>query len=413
MLDDLDLAWEEQQEPRRRGAPQTRQARQRRRKERKRRRRSFGALFISFLLLAGLGGGVYLGVGKLQEMFGAPDYTGNPAQVPVEVTIEQGWSVTRIGEELHAKGVVKSVRAFVNVAEADQERSTKIQPGTYKLFKETQASVVLDQLLDPDKYLLQDRVTIREGLTAIQTFKELAKATGIPEKEFADAAKDPIELGVPDWWYGGDRADGKKNRQSIEGFLFPDTYAFAPEMTASDILKKMVARFNDVAGEVKFADTVQSGLGITPYEALIVASLAQVEAGKEEDFSKISRVAYNRAIKFKDSFPCGCLQFDVTVNYFLEQSGKKTKSSKDMTAAELDNPRNPWNTGASSPGLPVGPISNPGKAALEAAMSPAKGNWLYFVAVDKNGTTKFANTKDEHDNNVLEACRNGVLTCTG
>jgi UPF0755 protein len=408
MLDDLDLAWEEQHEPRRRG-PQTRQARQRRRKERKRRRRSFGALFISFVLLAALGAGVYFGVGKLQEMFGAPDYEGNPARVAVEVTIEQGWSATQIGEELYAKGVVKSVRAFTNVAGADEERSTKIQPGTYKLYKETQASVVLDQLLDPAKFLLQDRVTIREGLTAIQTFKKLSEATGIPEAEFKEAAKDPIALGVQDWWYGGKRADGKKNRQSIEGFLFPDTYAFAPELTAADILKKMVDQFNTVVGDIKFAETVQGGLGITPYEALIVASLAQVEAGKEADFGKVARVAYNRTIKFKDTFPCACLQFDVTANYFLEQQGKATKASKDLTDAELDNTKNPWNTGLSTPGLPVGPISNPGKAALEAAMGPAKGNWLYFVAVDKNGTTKFANTLAEHERNEAEARKNGVL----
>jgi UPF0755 protein len=410
MLDDLDLAWEEQHESRRRGGPQTRQARQRRRKERKRRRRSFGALFISFLLLAGLGAGVYFGVGKLQELFGAPDYQGNPAQVAVNVTIEQGWSVTRIGEELHAQGVVKSVRAFVKVADADQERSTKIQPGTYQLYKETQASVVLDQLLDPDKYLLQNKVTIREGLTAIQTFKKLAEATGIAEAEFKEAAKDPIALGVQDWWYGGERADGKKNRQSIEGFLFPDTYAFAPEETATDILKKMVDRFNTVVGDVKFAETVQSGLGITPYEALIVASLAQVEAGKESDFGKVARVAYNRAIKFKDTFPCGCLQFDVTANYYLEQLGKPTKSSKNLSDAELDNPKNPWNTGLSTAGLPIGPISNPGKAALEGAMSPTKGDWVYFVAVDKNGTTKFAETLAEHERHEAEACRNKV-TC--
>jgi UPF0755 protein len=407
MLDDLDLAWEEQNEPRRRGAPQTRHARQRRRKERKRRRRSFGALFISFVLLAGLGAGVYFGVGKLQEIFGAPDYEGNPAQVAVNVTVEPGDAAPQIGEELFEKGVVKSVRAFVKAADANPDH-TKIQPGTYQLYKQTQASVALEQLLDPDKYLVQDRVTIREGLTAIQTFKKLAEATGKPEKDFRDAAKDPIALGVPDWWFGGDRADGKKNRQSIEGFLFPDTYVFAPEETAEDILKKMVNRFNTVAGEIKFADTVQSGLGITPYEALIVGSLAQVE-GKEVDFSKVARVAYNRAIKYKDTFPCACLQFDSTANYYLEQQGKATKASKDMSAAELDNPKNPWNTGPSTAGLPVGPISNPGEAALKAAMSPAKGNWIYFVTVDKQGTTKFANTKEEHDRNVAEARENGVL----
>jgi len=411
MLDDLDLAWEDQNEPRRRGQPPTRQARRMRRKERKRRRRSFGALFISFLLLAGLGGGVYWGVGKLQEMFGAPDYPGNPAAVAVNVTIETGWTAGQIGDELFAKGVVKSARAFVKVADADPERSVKIQPGTYKLYKETKASVVLDQLLDPDKYLVTDRVTIREGLSAIQTYKLLSKETGIPEKEFKDAAKDPIALGVPDWWFGGDRADGKKNRKSIEGFLFPDTYAFAPELTAKQILEKMVARFNDVVTEANFVPSVEKDLGITPYEALIVASLAQVEAGKAADFGKIARVAYNRVIKFKDTFPCACLQFDVTANYWLEQQGKATKASKDMTPAELDDPKNPWNTGPSTEGLPIGPISNPGKAALEGAAKPAKGNWLYFVAVDKNGTTKFANTKEEHDRNTAEACRNGVLTC--
>jgi UPF0755 protein len=407
MLDDLDLAWEEQQEPRRRGGPQTRQARQRRRKERKRRRRSFGALFISFLLLAALGAGVYFGVGKLQELFGAPDYEGNPARVAVNVTIEPGDAAPQIGEELFEKGVVKSVRAFVKAADANPDH-TKIQPGTYKLYKETQASVALEQLLDPAKYLLQNKVTIIEGLTAIQTFKKLAEATGIPEADFKEAAKDPTALGVAEFWFGGTRADGKKSRVSIEGFLFPDTYAFAPEEKAADILGKMVARFNEIAEEIKFPDTVQSGLGITPYEALIVGSLAQVE-GKEGDFSKIARVAYNRAIKFKDTFPCACLQFDSTANYYLEQQGKKTKASKDMTTAELDNPKNPWNTGPSTAGLPVTPISNPGKAAMEAAMGPAKGNWVYFVTVDKQGTTKFAVTKEEHDRNVAEARKNGVL----
>ena len=408
MLDDLDLAWEEQNEPRRRGAPPTRQARQRRRKERKRRRRSFGALFISFLMLAGLGAGVYFGVGKLQELFGAPDYEGNPAQVAVNVTIESGWAAPQIGEELYEKGVVKSAKAFVKVAGADLERSTKIQPGTYRLFKETKAAVVLDQLLDPDTYLVQDKVTIREGLTAIQTFKKLSEATGIPEQEFRDAAKDPIALGVADFWFEGDRADRKKPRQSIEGFLFPDTYAFAPELSAADILKKMVARFNEIAEETEFAGTAQSGLGITPYEALIVASLAQVE-GKEADFGKVARVAYNRAIKFKDTFPCGCLQFDSTANYYLEQQNKPTKSSKDMSEAELDNPKNPWNTGLSTPGLPITPISNPGQKAMEAAVAPAKGNWVYFVTVDKKGTTKFAVTLAEHERNEAEARRNGVL----
>jgi UPF0755 protein len=405
MLDDLDLAWEEHQEPRRRrGAPPSRQTRQRRRREKKRRRRSFGALFISFILLAALGGGVYWGLGKVQEFFGSPDFEGNPQEVAVNVTVEEGDTATDIGTELFEKKVVKSVKAFVNAASAEP-RSKNIQPGTYKLYEQTKASVALSMLLDPETNLIVNGVLIREGLSAIQTYKVLSEATGIPQEDFAEAAKDPLKLGVPDWWFN--RQDEKDAKVSIEGFLFPDTYQFAPDAKAADMLKVMVDRFNTVVGDLKFVDTVQQGLSISPFEALIVASLAQTEAGNEADMAKVSRVAYNRL--FKD-FPCGCLQFDVTANYWLELNGKPTKSSDDLTNAELHDAKNPYNT-HDVKGLPVGPISNPGKAALEGAMKPASGSWYYFVAIDKEGRSAFATTLAEHQQNEQLACRNGVLTC--
>lgn len=408
MLDDLDLAWEEQQDPRRRrGQPPTRQQRQRRRKEKKRRRRSFGALFISLVLLAALGAGVYWGVGKAQEFFGTPDYDSNPATTPVNVKVDPGDSASEIATELYDKKVVKSAKAFVAAAARDP-RSKNIQPGTYKLFEQMPASAALAMLLDPDKNMVFNKVTIPEGKTVIDTFKLLSEATGIPVKDFEEAAQDPVKnLDIPDYWFK--RGDGKQAVVSVEGFLFPDTYRLDPGLTATEILKMMVNRFLTVAGELKFADTVQANLGITPFEALIVASLAQVEAGKNEDLPKIARVAYNRAVK--PGFPCQCLQFDVVVNYWLQKQGKPTKASKDMLAAELNDPKNPYNTGPAAPGLPVGPISNPGKLALQGAMSPVTAGWLYFVAVDKQGTTKFATTAAEHDRNLAEACRNGVIAC--
>jgi UPF0755 protein len=403
MLDDLDLAWEEQQAPRRRGQPPTRQQRQRRRKERGRRRRSFGALFISFLLLAMLGGGVYWGVGKAQEFFGAPDFESNPATTPVNVTVKPGDSAAEIATELYNKKVVKSAKAFVAAAEKEP-RSKNIQPGTYKLFEQMPASAALAMLLQPEKNMAVDKVTIPEGKTVVDTFKLLSETTGIPVKDFEEAAKDPVKnLGIPDYWYKRD--DGKQSDVSIEGFLFPDTYRFEPGMTATEVLKAMINQFLTVAGELKFAEGVQANLGITPYEALIMASLAQVEGRKAEDFGKIARVGYNRAYK---QFPCNCLGFDVVVNYWLQKQGKPTKASKDMTEADLHDKSNPYNT-HDNPGLPLGPISNPGKAALEGAMSPPAGAWLYFVAVDTAGTTKFAVTPAEHETNKAEAHRNGVL----
>ncbi len=178
----------------------------------------------------------------------------------------------------------------------------------------------------------------------------------------------------------------------------------------------MVDQFLTVAEEINFVDTARPTLGLSPYEALIVASLAQAEAGKAEDFAKVARVAYNRAVK--ELIDCACLQFDVTANYWLEQAGKPEKASKRHDRRRAGRPEQPVQHRPSTPGLPVGPISNPGKAALEGAINPPVGNWLYFVAVDKNGTTKFASTDAEHGRTSTRPCRNGVgssrpvLTCT-
>jgi UPF0755 protein len=407
MLEDLDLAWEENQEPRRRGAPPSRQARARRRNERRRQGRSFGALFISFIVLAViLGGGVYYAVGKVQDILGAPDYD-SVGTTTVNVKIPSGAGAEEIGEALQAKDVVKSAKAFVRAAAADDPASRHIQAGTYKLYVHMPAAQALAALLQPDKYLVSIKVTIQEGSTVIETFAALSKATGIPVAQFTDAAKDPLALGVQDWWFNRD--DGKDADKSLEGFLFPDTYYFDPDETATQILHQMVVNFNTVVGDIKFQDTVQGSLSIAPYEALIVASLAQAEAGIPGDLPKVARVAYNRVFRFKDTFPCACLQFDTTANYWLEKQGKAKLPSNKLSPAQLDDPRNPWNTAAGHPGLPLGPIDSPSKAALQAAMNPAQGNWLYFVAISKDGTSAFADNLADQEKNIAIAEKNGVL----
>ena len=151
---------------------------------------------------------------------------------------------------------------------------------------------------------------------------------------------------------------------------------------------------------------MQATLHISPFEALIAASIAQVEGRFPDDMAGIARVLYNRA--YGGKFPCACLQLDSTVNYWLRVSGQTPKSSKDLTVSDLHNPNDPYNT-HDKPGLPIGPISNPGADALKGAMSPPKTGYLYFVAVDKEGHTKFATTDAEHQANINEAKKNGVL----
>jgi len=410
MLDDLDLAWEESQDGRRRGQPPSRQQRQRRRKEAKRRRRSFSALIIAMLMLVVLGGGVYWGVGWVQDTFGAADYETNPAKVPVNVVVHEGDGASQIASELFNKKVVKSAKAFVNAAAADPEKSKGIQPGTYKLFQEMPANIALAMLLDPGKNMLVNKVTIPEGMIAQEIYAKLSKASGIPVADFAAAAKDPVKLGVSEDWFTAKRDDKTPVLKSIEGFLFPATYSFQPHATAAEMLTEMVSTFNSTIDDLKFKDTAQSKLSITPYEALIAASIAEKEAVFPEDFAKVARVLYNRA--YTDASPCDhCLGLDSTVNYWLDITGKGSRASEHLTQAQLDDLKNPYNTHR-KPGMPPGAISNPGKAALAAALAPVgSSKVVYFVSIDKAGHMAYAETEAQRIANNNLACKNGIPIC--
>ncbi|MFG3554713.1 endolytic transglycosylase MltG [Micromonospora sp. NPDC047557] len=399
MIDDLDLGFDEPE----RGE----KGRHRRSFVRKRnggsssggRGKTFLALLMALLLLGGIGGGAFYGFDRIQNYFVTPDYDG-AGSGEITVEIKNGALIADMADTLVAADVVKSQKAFIEAAEANS-RSKNIQPGTYKLRKQMSGASAVTAMLDL-KNKIVNGLTIPEGRTSKNIYKLLSDKTKIPVKEFEAAAKNPEALGVPDWWFKRD--DGKKVVKSIEGFLYPDTYEIPPKATAESILKLMVDNFLSVTGEMKFADRVQKERKVSPYEALIVASLAQAEAGNKDDLGKVARVAYNRAY---GEFPCNCLEMDVTVNYYLESIGKPTKSSKQMTAAELDDPKNPYNR--KLPGMIPTPINNPGKEALDGAMDTPVGKWLYFVAIDKQGHSAFADTYPEHQRNEARAREAGII----
>ncbi|MEW2379997.1 endolytic transglycosylase MltG [Micromonospora sp. NPDC047812] len=399
MMDDLDLGFDEQD----RGE----KGKHRRGAVRKRKGGSGGgrgktvlALLLALVLLGGIGGGAFYGFDRIQSYFVTPDYDGaGTGEVTVE--IKQGALIADMADALVTAGVVKSAKAFIEAAEGNA-RSKNIQPGTYKLRKQMSGESAVTAMLDL-KNRIVNGVTIPEGRTAKNVYKLLSEKTKIPVKDFEAAAKDPIARGVPDWWFK--RSDNKKVKPSIEGFLYPDTYEIPPKATAESIIELMVENFLSVTQEMQFADRVQKERGgISPYEALIVASLAQAEAGNKDDLGKVARVAYNRV--FGD-FDCNCLEMDVTVNYYLESIGKPTKRSGDMTAAELDDPKNPYNRKLR--GLVPTPINNPGKQAMEGAMDPPVGKWLFFVAIDKEGHSAFAETFPEHEKNMDKAREAGII----
>jgi len=407
--DDLGLAWEEDA-PKHRSAPATRAFRRQRRDKRRRTGRAYAAVGIALVVLLVLGGVAVWGIGKIrnserfQEFF-ASDYSESDMGAEITFRVEDGDVGTTIADRLVAEDIVRSRAAFLNVCESRETECTSIQPGAYPLQVHSPAETVFNILIDPTKQVT-NQFTIREGLTVIQTLAELATQTGLPLADFQAAAADPAALGITPEWYT--REGGKPNaveaRGSIEGFLFPSTYRYDSSLTAKGILQMMVDQFFAVAERVDLKGRAAE-LGIAPYDVLVTASLVQAE-GLEVDFAKIARVAYNRA--YKDMIGCDCLQFDSTARYWLEVQAGTPLPVGPLTAAQLNDANNPYNTYDKTPGMPIGPIDNPGEAALNGAAQPADGTWLYFVVIKTDGTTAFASTHEEHCANVRLGINNGV-----
>ena len=353
------------------------------------------------LLVVILVGFVGAGSYYVWDRFSVPDYSG-AGSGKVRVDVPEGSTLTDIGGVLRDTGVVKSVAAFTEAAQ-DNPRGQSIQAGSFTMRKEMSGAEAVKLMLDPASRI-RGGVTIPEGKTANQVYATLAKATDVPVKEFEKAGKSPLALGVPESWF--ERQDGQKVTYSIEGFLFPDTYEFPPDSSAQGILKEMVKHFLAQDTKIGFSKQVRSELQISPYEALIVASLAQAEAGNRDDLGKVARVAYNRI--YSGDFPCNCLEFDVGINYYYQLTGKPTKPSKKMTRQELRDPKNPYRLHGKA-GLTPTPINNPGAEALKGASDPPKGSWLFFVAIDKEGHSAFATTDAEHEKNKDKAREAGII----
>ena len=401
MIDDLDLGFDD--------AERGEKGRHRRGAVRKRNGKSGGgrgktifALLMALVLLGGIGGGAYVGFDRIRNHFVTPDYDG-PGTGEALVEVKGGDTLTDIGNTLYDAGVVKSTKAFIEAADANS-RSKNIQVGRYKVRKQMKAADVITLMLDP-KSRVVNGVTIPEGTISLNIYQILSKQTKIPVKDFQDAAKDPVKLGVPAFWFN--REDGKKGPKSIEGFLFPATYEIPPKATATQILSMMVDQFLTVTQEVNFVQKAQQERKISPYEALITASIAQAESVNHVDFPKVSRVIYNRV--YAGKIGCKCLGIDSAINYWLRLQGKDPKDSNVLKNSEIHDLKNPYNTHDVA-GLPVTPISNPGEDALKGAVNPPAGDWIYFMTIDQKGTMGYGSNDAEFRQLQKKMCDNGVLS---
>jgi UPF0755 protein len=316
-----------------------------------------------------------------------PDYPG-PGNGKVIVDIPAGSSLDVIGGILVERDVVKSKKAW-SQAVRSEDRAQTVQAGSYLMKTQMKAIDALRLLINPGSSKIRLKFTVPEGLRLSAQIDVLAKGTNIKKSNFQTALEQPKTLGLPAY---------AKNRP--EGFLFPDTYELTAESTAASTMQQMVTQYKAVAREIQLEASAKR-LKRTPLQVVTVASIIEKEVNRDEYRAKVARVIYNRLDKHIK------LGLDSTVIY-AENLKTNTTTPKDRQS------RSRYNTYRYK-GLPPGPISAPGKAALQAATQPEKGKWLYFVTVNfDTGETKFATTKAEFAqlrNEFQTWCRSNAGRC--
>jgi UPF0755 protein len=328
-------------------------------------------LLIALVLVGGAGWAVWTNLESLTGLtnpLASKDFPG-PGGDQVDVEIPEGATGTAMGEALYDAGVVASVSAFTAAFEANPD-SVLIRPGTHTMLEEMPASDAVALLVKNDTVDLQ--LTIPEGFTADQIVARAVQVSGLSAKDFQAALKDPAEIGLP-----------KQARGKVEGWLYPDTYMLEPDDTAAGLLSQMVER---TKGELQ-----EKGVPEKQWQTVLTkASLVEREGLHGDDKPKIARAIENR---LDDDMR---LEIDASLAYGAGKPGTE------LTRADRDNTKNPYNTYRHA-GLPPGPIASPGEVSVDAVLAPAPGDWKFWVTVNLDtGETKFAEDFEEHQRNVQE-----------
>jgi UPF0755 protein len=288
--------------------------------------------------------------------------------------LRPGYSTRRIAAELKSSGLIRSEQAFILWHYLHRGRSLKA--GEYRFDKSRNMIDVHNRLARGDVYFRT--VVVPEGFTMFDIARAIETAGLGPAEDFLKVAQSDTAL----------IADFAPNAPCLEGYLFPDTYQFSRMMTMDEMAAAMVKQFRQVANQIGLIQAQESTPSEELHRTVTMASIIEKETAVAEERPLVASVYYNRLEKRI------ALDADPSIIYAELLAGAYTG------ALHHDDMRfnSPYNTYTHT-GLPPGPIANPGKSALEAAMHPAQSDYYYFVA-DAAGHHRFARTMEEHDRNV-------------
>lgn len=298
------------------------------------------------------------------------------------VLLRPGSSSRRIAADLQSAGVIRSAHAFLLMHYA---LGSTLKAGEYKFDQPATAREIHDRLARGDIYV--HTVTIPEGYNLYDIAGVVQLAGLGSAQDFLNAANRDVAL----------IRDLDPQAASLEGYLFPDTYGFTRTQSMHDMIAVMVHRFRREAAQLGLICAVnqpqpassESGAGCSDMHAVVtMASIVEKETAAPEERPMVAGVYYNR---LQHGI---ALAADPTVTYAALVSGRYTGAIH-QSDLQFDSPYNTYRHA----GMPPGPIANPGRASLEAALHPARTDFLYFVS-DGNGHHRFARTLDEHSRNV-------------
>jgi|688.fasta_scaffold01470_6 UPF0755 protein len=310
-------------------------------------------------------------------------------------TVNEGDSIATISGRLRDEGFITNASVFRWYVA--RKGGVDLVPGYYQITPKSHMGDIMARLKVPPSATFT-KVTFPEGFVITQMAERLAEKTKrLSAEQFIASANDPNIVSQ----YRPPAVS------TLEGLLFPDTYQVSGDENEAQVVQRMVALLERVARQVGLDDS-QKLVGVSPYRALIVASMIEREAKVGDDRAKIARVIYNRLeIGMK-------LQIDATLYY----NAPADASFTDLKA--LDTPYNTY----LYKGLPPTPIASPGRASIEAALNPAPNpssgdpicagapkpcRYLYYVLSDADGGHAFAATLAQHEANVATAKAAGLL----
>ena len=283
--------------------------------------------------------------------------------------VERGAPLTSIAQALEAAELIRNARAFGWLARW-RGQAEGLRAGEYRLSAALPASEILDRLVAGR--VVTYEVVVPEGFTMAQIGARLAALDLVEEEEFAAAVRDPELIGSLGF-----------GSESLEGYLYPETYRLPRGLTAAAIARVLVTHFERAWNALEPAAIVRE---LDQHSAVILASIVEKETGIPEERPLIASVFANRLARGMR------LESDPTVIYGIQDFDGNLRRN------DLDEPGNPYNTYRHR-GLPPGPISNPGRASLRAALAPAQSDYLYFVSKN-DGSHAFSRTYREHVNAV-------------